>query len=376
LAGLRVVEMIGLGPGPFCGMLLADLGAEVVRVDRVADVDPLRAAGGTMHRGKRSIALDVRQPAGVDALLRILDGADAFIDVFRPGVCERLGFGPDVVLARNPRMIYGRLTGWGQEGPLASTAGHDIDYIAIAGALEPLGRADGPPTPPINALGDFAGGGMLLAFGIACAAFERATTGFGQVIDAAMVDGAALMLTPFYAARASGGWGPRGTNMLDTGAHFYDTYECADGKWLAIGAVEPQFYAALLAGLGLDGEGGLDPAAQHDSSRWPEQRARIAEVVRTRTRDEWADVFDGTDACVAPVLDPVEAARHPHAVARSGFLVRDGIPSPAPAPRFSTSPATAPAPPPAAGADTDTVLTEAGFGPAEMARLREQKVVQ
>jgi alpha-methylacyl-CoA racemase len=378
LAGLRVIEMVGLGPGPFCGMLLADLGADVLRVDRVADAataDRSVPARNTMHRGKRSIALDVKQAAGVEVLLALLDHADAFIDVFRPGVCERLGFGPDVVLARNPGLIYGRLTGWGQDGPLAPTAGHDIDYIAVAGALEPLGRKGQPPTPPINVLGDFAGGGMLLAFGIMCAAFQRASTGQGQVIDAAMVDGAALMLAPFYPARASGGWGPRGTNTLDTGAHFYDTYECADGKWLALGAVEPHFYAELLRGLGLDGEDGLDPAAQYDASQWDAQRDRIAGIVKTKARDEWSTVFAGTDACVAPVLDPVEAAAHEHARARAAFVDQQGLPAPAPAPRFAHAPAGLPSPPHHPGADTDAVLAERGYDEETVTRLREQKVV-
>src|SRR5689334_15814930 len=255
LEGLRAVEMVGLGPGPFCGMLLADMGAEVLRVDRVdaaRAVDHSKPATSAMDRGKQAVAVDLKQPDGVETLLRLMESADAFFEVFRPGVAERLGIGPDVALTRNPKLVYGRLTGWGQDGPYAHAAGHDIDYIALAGALEPLGRAGEKPTPPINVLGDFAGGGMLLAFGIACALFERARTGAGQVIDAAMVDGAALMLTPFYGARASGFWGERGTNLLDTGAPFYDVYETSDGAWLAVGAMEPQFYAAFVTLLGLD----------------------------------------------------------------------------------------------------------------------------
>jgi alpha-methylacyl-CoA racemase len=372
LAGLRVVELVGLGPGPFAGMLLADMGADVVRVDRVdaaRAVDRSQPATSAMNRGKRSLAIDVKQPLGLDALLRLLDRADAFIDVFRPGVAERLGFGPDVCLERNPRLVYGRLTGWGQEGPYAHVAGHDIDYLALAGALEPLGRAGQPPTPPINVLADFAGGGMLLAFGIACAAFERETSGLGQVVDAAMVDGAALMLTPFYAARASGFWGERGTNFLDTGAHFYEVYETADARHVAVGAIEPKFYGELLARLGLDAS---ELGDQWDTSSWPANKERLAAVFRTRTRDEWCAALEHTDACFAPVLTPVEAPAHPHNVARRTFLDLDGVPQPAPAPRFSRSaPApTGPTPPTHAGDDTDDVLREYGFTAAEIDDLR------
>jgi alpha-methylacyl-CoA racemase len=283
-------------------MLLADLGAEVLRVDRIEAAraaDTTRPATNAMHRSKRAIALDLKAPDGVEAFLRLTDAADVAFEVFRPGVVERLVIGPDVACARNPALIYGRLTGWGQDGPLAPKAGHDLDYLAIAGALEPLGRAGEPPTPPINVLADFAGGGMLLAYGVVAALFSREKTGEGQVIDAAMVDGAAMMLTPFFSARASGGWGPRGTNMLDTGAPWYDSYETADGQWLAIGAIEPQFYASMLEGLGLTD---ADLPDQHDTPRWPELRAAFAAAVKTRTRDEWEDHFEGLDACVAPVL--------------------------------------------------------------------------
>jgi alpha-methylacyl-CoA racemase len=329
-----VVELVGLGPGPFCGMLLADMGAGVTRVDRVgAASHPWAApADAALNRGKETVELDLKQPAGVDAFLDLTDRADAVIEVFRPGVAERLGIGPDVCCARNPRLVYGRLTGYGQDGPWAQRAGHDIDYLALAGALEPLGRAGQPPTPPINVLADFAGGGMLLAWGIACALIERATSNRGQVVDAAMVDGAALYLTPFYRGRANGSWGERGTNFLDTGAHFYEVYETADRGWLAVGAIEPAFYAALLKGLGLDDE---DPAEQWDRSHWPAKKERLAATFRTRTRDQWCEVFAGTDACVAPVLRPEEAPHHPHAVARRAFL--DGH-QPAPAPRFSRTP--------------------------------------
>lgn len=370
LTGLRVVEITGLGPGPFCGMLLADLGASVLRIERLevaGAVDRARPATNAMHRGKRAIGLDLKAPDGVDAFLRLVEHADALIEVFRPGVAERLGIGPEACLARNPRLVYGRLTGWGQDGPCASMAGHDIDYLALAGALEPLGRAGQPPTPPINVLGDFAGGGLLLAYGIVAAIVERERTGRGQVIDAAMIDGAALLLTPFFAARASGAWGPRGTNLLDTGAPFYEVYETADGKWMAVGALEPQFYAAFCAGLG------IEPASlpdRDDPACWPELKARFAAVFRTRTRDEWCAIFDGTDACVAPVLSPVEAPGHPHHRARRGFLELAGVPQPAPAPRFSTHPHPKPTPPEHPGAATATVLSDWGFTAQEVAALQ------
>jgi len=375
LAGTRVVELLGLGPGPFCGMLLADLGAEVVRIDR-ADaaraLDTSRPATNAMYRSKAALGIDLKAPAGVEAFLRLTDRADAVFEVFRPGVVERLGIGPDVARARNPRLVYGRLTGYGQNGPLAHKAGHDIDYLAIAGALEPLGRAGAPPTPPINVLGDFAGGGMLLAFGIVAALVARGRSGEGQVVDAAMVDGAALMLTPFYAARASGFWGPRGTNMLDTGAPWYDTYETADGGWLALGAIEPQFYAALLEGLGLDAARLPD---QHDRDGWPTLRAQFAAAIRTRTRDEWEAHFEALDACVAPALTPEEAPAHPHNRARATFREARGVPQPAPAPRFSGTPLDDPGPPEHPGERTPTVLADWGFARDEITELVASGIV-
>ncbi|HEX6310599.1 MAG TPA: CaiB/BaiF CoA-transferase family protein [Acidimicrobiia bacterium] len=369
LAGLRVVEMVGLGPGPFCGMLLADMGAEVLRVDRVdaaRALDRSRPATSAMDRGKLAVAVDLKLPEGVETLLRLVEQADAFFEVWRPGVAERLGIGPDDCLGRNPRLVYGRLTGWGQDGPYAPAAGHDIDYIALAGALEPLGRAGEKPTPPINVLGDFAGGGMLLAFGIACAVFETARSGEGQVIDAAMVDGAALMLTPFYAARASGFWGERGTNHLDTGAPFYEVYETADDRFVAVGTVEPKFYAELLERTGA----GLDVDAQYDKGRWPADKERLAAVFRTKTRDEWCDLLEGTDACFAPVLTPLEAPDHPHNRARGTFLSPGGVPQPAPAPRFSRTPSDVPDPPMHPGDDTEGVLARWGFDRDEVEKLR------
>jgi alpha-methylacyl-CoA racemase len=325
-----------------------------------------------MARGKRVVGLDLKHADGVETFLRLIEHADAMFEVFRPGVAERLGIGPDACLARNPRLIYGRLTGWGQDGPYASAAGHDIDYIALAGALEPLGRAGQPPTPPINVLGDFAGGGMLLAFGIAAAAYEREHTGKGQVIDAAMVDGAALMLTPFYGARASGFWGERGTNLLDTGAPFYDVYETSDGRWLAVGAIEPQFYAAFVAVLGLDAAALPD---RDDKANWPALKQQFAATLRTRTRDEWVAAAAGADACVAPVLTPAEAVDHPHNRARDTFLELRGVPQPAPAPRFSRTALDPPEPAQHPGESTDAALASFGFDAADVDKLRAADVL-
>jgi len=356
-------------------MLLADMGADVLRVDRVESaraLDRSRPATNPMDPGKASVALDLKAADGVETFLRLAESADACVEVFRPGVAERLGIGPEPCLARNPRLVYGRLTGWGQEGEYAPRAGHDIDYIALAGALEPLGRAGAPPTPPINVLGDFAGGGMLLAFGIACALFERERTGLGQVIDAAMVDGAALMLTPFYAARASGFWGERGTNLLDTGAHFYEVYETADARFVAVGAIEPKFYNELLDGLGIDAD---ELGPQMDRTTWPASKARLAAVFRTRTRDEWCALFAGRDACVAPVLTPLEAVDHPHNRTRGTFMELGGVPQPAPAPRFSRTPGAVHGPASHAGDDAERALESWGFDPSEVVELRERGVL-
>jgi alpha-methylacyl-CoA racemase len=341
LAGIRVLELVGLGPGPMCGMVLADLGADVLRIDRLTPTISLDS-GGTLERSKRSAAIDLKSADGVAVFLDLVEQADVLIDVFRPGVTERLGFGPADCLARNPRLIYGRLTGWGQEGPLAKTAGHDIDYIAIAGALEPLGRADGPPTPPINVLGDFAGGGLLLALGICAALVDVSRSGRGQVVDAAMIDGAAMVMAPFYAGRAKGTWGPRGTNYIDTGAPWYDVYETADHKWIAVGAIEKQFYAAFVERIGLTED--PDLAEQWDRSRWPAARKQIAAAFKSKTRDEWAGIYDGTDACVAPVLEPTEASEHPHNKARGTFTTVGGVVQPRPSPRFDGTPLDDPQP--------------------------------
>ncbi|GAA4488044.1 CaiB/BaiF CoA-transferase family protein [Actinoallomurus oryzae] len=372
LNGVRVVEIASLAPAPFACMVLSDLGADVIRVDRPATVGG-EAPVDPLGRGRRSIGLNLKDPAGVDVLLRMVENADVIVEGFRPGVTERLGFGPDVCLARNPGIVYGRMTGWGQEGPMSGMAGHDINYIAVAGALDPIGRAGERPLPPLNLVGDFGGGGMLLAVGILAALYERSHSGRGQVVDAAMVDGAALLTSFIHGMRGQGLWaGARGTNLLDSGAPFYDTYETADGLYMSVGALEPQFYAALLHGLGLEGE---DLPGQHEQDRWPELRARFTEVFKTRTRAEWTKIFDGTDACVAPVMSLGEAPEHPHVTARQGFVEVGGLTQPAPAPRFSRTSAEEPAPPVRAGEHTDATLTELGLSPQEIADLRERGAV-
>jgi alpha-methylacyl-CoA racemase len=360
---VRVVEMAGLAPAPFCGMILADFGADVVRVDRVG--------GGSMDhlaRGKRSVAVNLKTPEGVETVLRLASRADVLLEPYRPGVMERLGLGPEIACARNPRLIYARLTGFGQDGPYANMAGHDINYIAISGALSLLGRKGEKPLAPVNLVGDFAGGGMLCALGITLALIERSQSGKGQVVDAAMVDGAAYLSTFVYKFRNAGFWrDDRGTNMLDGGAPFYDTYRTTDGQYMSVGAIEPQFYAALLNGLGLDAAA---MPHQMDQSKWTETAARFTEVFASKTRDEWCAIFDGTDACVAPVLGLGEAAAHPHNSAR-GLLFADaaGKHEPAPAPRLSRTPGDGARPLPQVGAHTRDVLGEYGFTAAEIERL-------
>ncbi|MDO9707684.1 CaiB/BaiF CoA transferase family protein [Paracraurococcus lichenis] len=366
LKGLRILEFAGIGPGPFCAMVLADLGAEVVRIDRKDG--PPGAREDFTGRGRRSVALDLKSPAAVAAVLRLCDGADALIEGFRPGVMERLGLGPDVVLGRNPRLVYGRMTGWGQEGPLAQAAGHDMNYIALTGALWSIGRPGERPVPPLNLVGDYGGGGMLLAVGLLAALLSAKTTGQGQVVDAAMVDGAALLMAPIYAMKARGRWrNERGSNMLDGAAPWYDTYECADGRWLSVGPIEPQFFALLCAKLGLDAK---DFPDRMEPAAWPALKERLTGIFRTRTRDDWCGLLEGTDACVAPVLDMEEAPRHPHTAARGTFALRDGVVQPAPAPRFSATPAELGAPAPLRGEHTEAVLQDFGFTTAEIAALR------
>ncbi len=371
LAGLRVVEIAGIGPGPFCAMVLADLGADVVRIDRSANVsggDPANPPADLLNRGRRSVGVDLKHPDGVGTVLDLVAGADALIEGFRPGVMERLGLGPDTCLARNPRLVYGRMTGWGQVGPYAAAAGHDINYIALAGALEPIGRRGGPPVPPLNLVGDFGGGGMLLAVGVCAALVEAKGSGHGQVVDAAMVDGSALLMTMTHSFRAMGIWDEeRGTNMLDTGAHFYDVYETADGRYVSIGSIEPQFYAELLRLTGLNGE---ELPWQHDKSQWPALKERLAAIFASKTRDEWCELMEGTDVCFAPVLSMTEAPAHPHNVHRETFTEVAGITQPAPAPRFSRTPPEITGPPPHAGQHTDQVLADWGLDTTRVAELR------
>jgi alpha-methylacyl-CoA racemase len=376
LDGVKILEIAGIGPGPFASMMLSDMGAEILRIDRAQSVtgaDPESPSLDFLARGRRSVALDLKQPDGVALLLKLVEGTDALLEGFRPGVMERLGVGPDVCLARNPRLVYGRMTGWGQEGPLAQAAGHDINYIALAGALEPIGRRGEKPLPPLNLVGDFGGGGMLLAYGVVCALVERATSGSGQVVDAAMVDGAAALMTIFHGAQQSGWWKEeRGTNMLDSGAHFYDTYETADGKFVSFGAIEPQFYAELIEKLGLAAE---DLPPQMDRSQWEAQKERFTKLVKTRTRDEWCEILEGTDACFAPVLSMTEARSHPHIRARETFVEVAGAPQPGPAPRFSRTPCEISGPPPHPGQHTDEALSDWGIEASEIARLREAKAI-
>jgi alpha-methylacyl-CoA racemase len=377
LSGVRIIEIAGIGPGPFCAMMLADMGAEVIRVDRAQAVrggDPAAPPADVLNRGRRSVGVDLKNPDGVALVLDLVEGADALIEGFRPGVAERLGIGPEQCLERNPKLVYGRMTGWGQSGPYAHTAGHDINYIALAGALDPIGRAGGPPVPPLNLVGDFGGGGLMLAYGLVCALFETSRSGKGQVVDAAMVDGAAVLMTMFHAFTAMGIWSDeRGTNLLDTGAHFYDTFETSDGKYVSIGSIEPQFYAELLRLTGLGDDG--DFAAQMDRSRWPELKERLAEVFRTKSRDEWCQIMEGTDVCFAPVLSISEAPQHPHNVERQTFVELAGITQPAPAPRFSRTAAEIQRPPAHAGQHTDEILAEAGLDAGRIAELREAGAV-
>jgi alpha-methylacyl-CoA racemase len=338
LAGFRVIELAGLGPAPYACMLLAEAGADVLRLERPGGTPAGdgRTGRDLLNRSRPSVPVDLKRPESLELVLDLVERADVLVEGFRPGVAERLGIGPQDCWARNARLVYGRMTGWGQAGPLAARAGHDIDYIALAGALWPIGREGGPPVPPLNLVGDFGGGGMLLAFGVAAALLEAQRSGSGQVVDAAMVDGAASLTTMLHSMWLAGGWAPtRGVNLLDTGAPFYEVYETADGGHMAVGALEPQFYKVLLRGLGLREE---DVGPQADRSRWPATKTRFAEVFRTKTRDEWTAVFEDIDACVAPVLAPWEAADHPHNRARRTFVVHDGAPQPGPVPRFSRTP--------------------------------------
>jgi alpha-methylacyl-CoA racemase len=376
LDGLKVVEMVGLGPAPFCAMMLADMGAEVIRIDRPANMRGATADSirfDVTARNRRSIAIDLKKAGGADLVLALIDKADAVIEGFRPGVMERLGLGPDICLVRNPALVYGRMTGWGQKGPLAHAAGHDINYIALSGALHAIGRPGEPPVVPLNYVGDFGGGAMMLAFGMLCALLEATRSGKGQVVDAAMTDGAALLSAMMYGLHADGSLSnQRGEGLLDGGAHFYNTYACADGKYVSIGAIEPQFYAQLIELCGLDEVAFHD---QRDPHGWQMLKYRLADVFRTKTRDEWCALMEGTDVCFAPVLDWDEAPRHAHNRARESFVQVAGVTQPAPAPRFSRTSTAVPAAPSTPGADGIAILQQWGFDQAAISDLKEKGVL-
>jgi len=372
LVGIRVIEMAGIGPGPFCAMMLSDLGAEVIRLDRLS----LKGAGeraNVLSRGRRSLAVDLKTPQGVEIALEMIDRADALIEGFRPGVMERLGLGPEVCCERNPGLVYGRMTGWGQTGPLAKAAGHDINYISIGGALGAMGYADRPPAPPLNLIGDFGGGAMYLLCGLLAALIERGNSGRGQVVDAAMTDGTASLLSPFYGLMAMGLWTTaRHSNRLDGGAPFYGSYECADGKYISIGSLEPQFYALLLEKAGID-----DPQfkQQYEQENWPEMREKVAAVFRAKTRDQWCELMEGTDVCFAPVLDLAEAPEHPHNRARDTFVEFDGVLQPAPAPRFSRTQGGIQSPAAKVGEHSEQVLADWGLESERIAQWRESGAI-
>ena len=371
LSGVKVLEFAGIGPGPFCAMLLSDMGADVIRIDRKG------AQGGSKFdvtaRGRKSIALDLKKPDAIETVLKLVEKADILQEGFRPGVMERLGLGPDVVLKRNPKIVYGRMTGWGQEGPLALAAGHDINYISLTGALHAIGPKEGKPVPPLNLVGDFGGGALYLAMGMLAALLSARDTGKGQVVDTAMTDGATSLMSMFFGFMASGMWeDDRYRNMLDGGAHFYDTYECSDGKFISIGSIEPQFYALLREKAGLD-DAAYD--AQMDKSKWPELKDKIAAVFKTKSRDEWCGIMEGTDICFAPVLSIGEAKDHPHNKARETIVEIDGVVQPNVAPRFFGTPSEIQGPPPSAGGDTDAVLGEFGFSADEIAGLKDKAAI-
>jgi alpha-methylacyl-CoA racemase len=372
LQGVKIVELAGIGPGPFAGMLLSDMGADIVRIDRAGQVNPAsfdKPNLEPLYRGRRSIGVDLKQPEGVELVLRLVEQADALFEGYRPGVTERLGLGPDVCLARNPKLVYGRMTGWGQDGPMAQAAGHDINYIALAGALAHFGRAGGKPTPPINLVGDFGGGGMFMAFGLVCGILEAQRSGKGQVLDVAMVDGAAILMTMMWGLKQIGFWDETmGVNVLDTGAPFYDTYETSDGKFISLGSLEPQFYTELIQRLGLEGE---DLPFQMDRSGWETLRTKFTALFKTKTRDEWDAILAGSDACYAPVLTMSEATNHEHIKARHTIIERGGVPQPAPAPRFSRTAPEVQRDAPWPGQHTDDALADWGVDGAEIAKLRE-----
>ncbi|MBU0995659.1 MAG: CoA transferase [Proteobacteria bacterium] len=374
LKGMKVVEVGGIGPGPFCGQMLSDMGADVVRIDRKGvprSMVPYKF--DVWHRNRRSITLNLKKPEGVKAALKLIEKADALIEGFRPGVMEKLGLGPDVCLEKNKRLVFGRMTGWGQDGPLSQAAGHDINYIALSGALHAMGVAGGKPVVPLNLVADLGGGGMMLAFGIMCAMHEAKQSGKGQVVDATMVDGAACLMGFFYGLWGSGLWSDaRGSNLLDGGAHFYDTYETADGRYISIGAIEPQFYALLLKHAEIDDP---DFEVQLDMSKWPLLKKKTAEIFKRKTRDAWCKIMEGTDICFAPVLSFEEAINHPHNKKREVFVNIDGAIQPAPAPRFSRTKPDNPKAAPEPGADNDSALVDWGFTAEDIQMLKEKDVL-
>lgn len=377
LSDVKVIEIAGIGPGPFAAMMLSDMGADVLRVDRAQSVERGFDPGWVevLNRGRRSVGVDLKQPDGVETILRMVERADALIEGFRPGVAERLGIGPDACRARNPKLVYGRMTGWGQDGPYAQAAGHDINYIALAGALAHFGRAGGKPTPPMNIVGDFGGGGMLLAFGVVCALLEARSSGEGQVVDAAMVDGSAVLMAMTWGFRAMGIFDEHrlGGNVLDTGAPFYDTYETADGKFISIGSLEPQFYLELVEKLGMSDS---ELPAQMDRDSWDEMRDRFTTLFKSRTRDEWCEILERTDACFAPVLTMSEAAEHPHIKARDTVVEHDGVLQPAPAPRYSRTPGAISRRAAQPGQHTDEALADWGFSADELVKLRDARAIK
>lgn len=373
LQGVKIIEVGGIGPGPLCAMMLSDMGADVIRIERKGHVARTEPKYDVMMRNRRSVSIDLRKPEGVAAVLKIVEQVDALQEGFRPGVMEKLGLGPDVCLERNPRLVYGRMTGWGQEGPLAKVAGHDINYISLSGALHTFGRKGEKPIAPLNMVGDFGGGGMLLAFGIVCALFETQRSGKGQVIDAAMVDGSAALMAMIYGLRASGFWADeRGVNLLDSGAHFYDAYETSDGKYISIGSIEPQFYELLLQHTGI-----ADPdfKNQLDQNKWPQFKEKLCEIFKTKSRDEWCDIMEGTDVCFAPVLSLDEAPEHPQNQERNTFIEVNGVRQPSPAPRFSRTPPEIKHPPPEPGEHTEAVLRDFGFSTKEIETLRRAEAI-
>ncbi|WP_022957730.1 CaiB/BaiF CoA transferase family protein [Spongiibacter tropicus] len=375
LQGLRIIEIEGLGPAPFAGMMFADMGAEVISVTRKSAAEGSAPINSISERGKKSIALNLKDPRAVEALLKLCETADALIEGFRPGVAERLGIGPDDCMARNPKLVYGRMTGWGQTGPMSQAAGHDINYISLSGALHGIGRAGDKPVPPLNLVGDFGGGGMFLAFGVVSAMLEAGRSGKGQVVDVSMVEGSAALMHMMYSYYNLGAFGwrdERGVNVLDTGAHFYEVYETQDGKYLSVGPIEPQFYQLLKELMGLDE---TVFGNQYDVERWPELKEQLQALFKTRTRDAWCDLLEGTDACVAPVLSMSEAPKHPHNVARNSFVDVGGHVQPCPAPKFSRSEPATPKPAPLQGVDTDAVLAGLGYDADSLAALRADGVL-